>query len=52
VEELAREILANSWGTNRIDKRLIADRDERTRAEALSSERMRSAAAEPTRRRL
>jgi enoyl-CoA hydratase/carnithine racemase len=39
VEELAREILANSWGTNRIDKRLIADRDERTRAEALLSER-------------
>jgi enoyl-CoA hydratase/carnithine racemase len=39
VEEQAREILANSWGTNRIDKRLIADRDERTRAEALLSER-------------
>lgn len=39
VAALAREILANSWGTNRIDKRLIADRGGRTRAEALLHER-------------
>lgn len=39
VAELAAGILANSWGTNRIDKRLLADRTERTRAEALVHER-------------
>jgi enoyl-CoA hydratase len=39
VADLAGRILANSWGTNRIDKQLIADRDERTRAEALVHER-------------
>jgi len=39
VAELAAGILANSWGTNRIDKRLIADRGERSRAEALVHER-------------
>jgi enoyl-CoA hydratase len=39
VAALAAELLANSWGTNRIVKRLIADRDGRTRAEALAHER-------------
>jgi enoyl-CoA hydratase/carnithine racemase len=39
VAALAAELLANSWGTNRIVKRLIADRGERTRAEALVHER-------------
>jgi len=39
VADLAGTILANSWGTNRIDKQLIADRGERTRAEALVHER-------------
>lgn len=39
VERLATEILANSPGTNRRVKRLIADRDERTRTEALLHER-------------
>ena len=39
VADLAGSILANSWGTNRIDKRLMADRSERTRAEALVHER-------------
>jgi enoyl-CoA hydratase/carnithine racemase len=39
VDELAAEIVANSPGTNRIVKRLIADVGERTRAEALQHER-------------
>ncbi len=40
VADLAQAILANSWGTNRIDKRLLTDRWERTRAEALIHERI------------
>ncbi len=39
VAALAAEIVANSAGTNRIVKRLLADRAERTRAEALLHER-------------
>lgn len=39
VAALVAEILANSWGTNRIDKALVADRGERTRLEALLYER-------------
>lgn len=39
VAALADEIVANSAGTNRIVKRLIADRNERTRVEALLHER-------------
>jgi len=39
VAELTTEILANSRGTNRIVKALIADRGERTRREALLHER-------------
>lgn len=39
VAALAAEIVANSAGTNRIVKRLLADRDERTRSEALLHER-------------
>lgn len=39
VDALAGEILANSRGTNRIVKQLIADRAERPRAEALRHER-------------
>jgi len=39
VGDLAAEIVANSAGTNRIVKALIADRAERTRAEALLHER-------------
>ncbi len=39
VASLVAEILANSWGTNRIDKALIADAGERTRVEALLHER-------------
>jgi enoyl-CoA hydratase/carnithine racemase len=39
TDRLAREILANSWGTNRIDKALIAAADDRTRTEALLHER-------------
>ena len=39
VAALVAEILANSWGTNRIDKALIADAGERTRVEALLYER-------------
>lgn len=39
VDALAVEVLANSRGTNRIVKRLVADRAERTRTEALLHER-------------
>jgi enoyl-CoA hydratase len=39
VAALAGEIVANSAGTNRIVKRLLADRSERTRTEALLHER-------------
>jgi enoyl-CoA hydratase len=39
VAALAAEILANSWGTNRIDKQLLAAAPERTRSEALRHER-------------
>ena len=39
VESLATEILANSWGTNKIDKQLLADSGERTRNEMLLHER-------------
>ena len=41
IAGLADEILANSRGTNRIVKRLIADRFERPRSEALVHERSR-----------
>lgn len=39
VDQLVAEILANSWGTNRIDKQLLADSGERTRTEMLLHER-------------
>lgn len=39
VDELAAEIVANSWGTNRIDKALLAANAEKTREEALLFER-------------
>ncbi len=39
VAALAAEILANSWGTNRIDKALLAAGAERTRTAALLHER-------------
>ncbi len=39
VDSLVAEILANSWGTNRIDKQLLADSCERTRTEMLLHER-------------
>lgn len=39
VAALAAEILANSWGTNRIDKLLLAAGADRTRTEALLHER-------------
>lgn len=39
IGALASEIVANSWGTNRIVKALIADGSERTRVEALLHER-------------
>ena len=39
--ELAGEITANSWGTNRIVKQLISDRQQRTRTDALGHERVR-----------
>jgi enoyl-CoA hydratase/carnithine racemase len=41
IDALGAEILANSRGTNRIVKALIADRDERTRSQALVHERKR-----------
>jgi enoyl-CoA hydratase len=40
VAELVKQILANSWGTNRIDKALIADSFERPRTQALLHERL------------
>jgi enoyl-CoA hydratase len=39
IDALTAEIVANSHGTNRIVKALIADRAERTRADALQHER-------------
>jgi enoyl-CoA hydratase len=39
VDALSSEILANSRGTNRIVKRLIDDREQRTRGDALLHER-------------
>ena len=39
VDALAAEIAANSAGTNRIDKALLADHAERSRVEALTHER-------------
>lgn len=39
IEALATEVVANSAGTNRIVKQLLADRQERTRDEALLHER-------------
>lgn len=39
VDAIAKEIVENSAGTNRIVKRLLADRAERTRSEALLHER-------------
>ena len=39
VAALAAEIVANSAGTNQIVKRLLDDRSERTRREALLHER-------------
>ena len=41
VDALAKEILENSWGTNRIVKQLLRDVGERTRDEALRHERIR-----------
>lgn len=40
IDALTAEIVANSAGTNRIVKQLLADRDERTRNEALHHERV------------
>jgi enoyl-CoA hydratase len=42
VDALCTEILANSKGTNRIVKSLIADRDTRSRPNALVHERLRA----------
>lgn len=39
VDALAKEILANSWGTNRIDKALLYAAGEHTREAALANER-------------
>lgn len=41
VAALAAEILANSWGTNRIVKQLISDCGERSRPVSLLNERVR-----------
>jgi enoyl-CoA hydratase/carnithine racemase len=41
IDALCQEILANSKGTNRIVKALIADRDSRSRPAALVHERLR-----------
>ncbi len=40
VEALAREMAANSWDTNRIVKRLMRDRADRARSQALAWERL------------
>lgn len=39
VDALAAEIVANSWGTNRIDKRLLRDATRMSRNDALLNER-------------
>ncbi len=39
VADLAAEIVANSWGTNRIDKALLASNGSRSRGDALLIER-------------
>ncbi|MEA2496041.1 MAG: enoyl-CoA hydratase [Thermoleophilaceae bacterium] len=39
VSALAAEITANSWGTNRIDKQLLADAGRMSREQALNHER-------------
>jgi enoyl-CoA hydratase/carnithine racemase len=39
VEEVAREITENSWGTNRIDKALLRAHGDRSRTDALVIER-------------
>lgn len=41
VATLSAEIVANSWGTNRIVKKLLADRQQRSRTDALAHERVR-----------
>ena len=41
VDALAGEIVANSWGTNRIDKQLLADASRMSRREGLEAERLR-----------
>lgn len=41
VDALAAEVVANSWGTNRIDKALLAANSTMSRSEALHHERTR-----------
>jgi enoyl-CoA hydratase len=41
VDALAGEIVANSWGTNRIDKQLLADASHMSRREGIEAERLR-----------
>lgn len=41
VDALAAEIVANSWGTNRIDKQLLRDATRMSRNDALINERRR-----------
>lgn len=41
VDTLAAEIVANSWGTNRIDKQLLTDASRMGRREAIEAERLR-----------
>ena len=41
VDALAAEIVANSWGTNRIDKKLLRDATRMSRNDALINERLR-----------
>ncbi|MCP3937105.1 MAG: enoyl-CoA hydratase/isomerase family protein [Actinomycetia bacterium] len=41
ISSLTGEITTNSWGTNRIVKQLLADRQQRTRTDALGHERVR-----------
>lgn len=41
VDALAAEIVANSWGTNRIDKKLLRDASRMSRHDALINERLR-----------